>query len=108
MADVWFSTYKEGPTHRLAAIIADVTKETSVASSNSSPPAAPGRGSLNDREIDVLRFLVQGLANKEIATRMEVSDSTVKNILQQLFYKTNVRTRAQLVRVALEQFRDLL
>jgi two-component system nitrate/nitrite response regulator NarL len=58
--------------------------------------------------MDVLRFLVQGLANKEIATRMEVSESTVKNTLQQLFAKTNVRTRAQLVRVALEQYRDLL
>ena len=63
---------------------------------------------LNDREMDVLRFLVQGLANKEIASRMEVSESTVKNALQQLFAKTNVRTRSQLVRVALEQYRDLL
>ncbi len=39
---------------------------------------------------------------------MEVSESTVKNTLQQLFAKTSVRTRAQLVRVALEQYRDLL
>jgi PAS domain S-box-containing protein len=108
MADVWFSTYKEGLTHKLAAIIADVTDETSAADSNSAPPTSSDRASLNDREMDVLRFLVQGLANKEIAARMDVSDSTVKNTLQQLFYKTNVRTRAQLVRVALEQFRDLL
>jgi two-component system nitrate/nitrite response regulator NarL len=56
----------------------------------------------------VLRLVVQGLANKEIATRLEVSESTVKNTLQQLFAKTNVRTRAQLVREALEQYRDLL
>ena len=63
---------------------------------------------MKDREISVLRFLVQGLANKEIATRMEVSESTVKNTLQQLFAKANVRTRAQLVRVALERYRDLL
>ena len=107
-ADVWFSTYKEGPTPKLAAIIADVTEETAAASSNSSHPESHDRASLNDREMDVLRFLVQGLANKEIAARMEVSDSTVKNTLQQVFYKTNVRTRAQLVRVALEQYRDLL
>jgi two-component system nitrate/nitrite response regulator NarL len=58
--------------------------------------------------MDVLRLLVQGLANKEIAARMEISESTVKNTLQQLFAKTNVRTRAQLVRVALEQYRDTL
>jgi two-component system, NarL family, nitrate/nitrite response regulator NarL len=52
--------------------------------------------------------MVQGMANKEIAGRMEISESAVKNTLQQLFAKTNVRTRSQLVRVALEQYRDLL
>jgi PAS domain S-box-containing protein len=107
-ADVWFSTYKEGLTPKLAAIVADVTEEEEAAGSNSSPSESHDRASLNTREMDVLRFLVQGLANKEIATRMEVSESTVKNTLQQLFAKTNVRTRAQLVRVALEQYRDLL
>lgn len=39
---------------------------------------------------------------------MEISESTVKNTLQQLFAKTDVRTRAQLVRVALEQYREAL
>lgn len=106
-ADIWFSTYKEGPRPKLAAIIADVTEETIVNSqshlSDQNEPAA-----LNSREMDVLRLLVQGLANKEIAARMDVSESTVKNTLQQLFAKTSVRTRAQLVRVALEQYRDTL
>jgi len=107
-ADVWFSTYKEGTTPKLAAIIADVTEEAAANSSNLSPSEHQERAPLSDREMDVLRSLVQGLANKEIATRMEVSESTIKNTLQQLFAKTNVRTRAQLVRVALEQYRDLL
>jgi len=53
-------------------------------------------------------MVVQGLANKEIASRMEISESAVKNTLQQLFAKTEVRTRGQLVRVALERYRDLL
>jgi two-component system sensor kinase FixL len=107
-ADVWFSTYNEGPTPKLAAIIADVTEDTAAESSNSSHSNREERLVLNDRELDVLRFLVQGLANKEIASRMEVSESTVKNALQQLFAKTSVRTRSQLVRVALEQYRDVL
>jgi two-component system, LuxR family, sensor kinase FixL len=106
-ADVWFSTYKEGTMPKLAAIIADVTEETAADNSHS-PSDRQERATLTDREMDVLRSLVQGLANKEIATRLEVSESTVKNTLQQLFAKTNVRTRAQLVRVALEQYRDLL
>jgi hypothetical protein len=48
-----------------------------------------------------LRLLVQGLANKEIAAQMEISESAVKNAIQQLFAKTGVRARSQLVRVAL-------
>ena len=108
-ADIWFSTYKEGTAPKLAAIIADVTEE--IAAPEQSFDAAAddeARASLNSRELDVLRLLVQGLANKEIAARMDISESTVKNTLQQLFAKTNVRTRAQLVRVALEQYRDTL
>ncbi len=107
-ADVWFSTYKEGPAPKLAAIIADVTDESPAAGSNSSSSERHERSPLTDREMSVVRLVVQGLANKEIATRMDVSESTVKNTLQQLFAKTNVRTRAQLVREALEQYRDLL
>jgi PAS domain S-box-containing protein len=112
-ADVWFSTYKEGTTPKLAAIIADVSEEAEAAGPNLSPSehqerVTQERVTLTDREMDVLRSLVQGLANKEIASRLEVSESTIKNTLQQLFAKTNVRTRAQLVRVALEQYRDVL
>lgn len=107
-ADVWFSTYKEGVRPKLAAIIADVTGEAIAVNSSALSSEHHERATLTDRESSVLRFVVQGLANKEIATRMEVSESTVKNTLQQLFAKTNVRTRAQLVREALEQYRDLL
>jgi two-component system nitrate/nitrite response regulator NarL len=52
--------------------------------------------------------VVQGLANKEIASRLQLSESAVKNTMRQLFAKTGVRARAQLVRVALERHRNLL
>ena len=108
LADVWFSTYKEGPAPKLAAIIADVTEEGAAVNSHSTPASPSDRTPLSSRELEVLRLLVQGLANKQIASRMEISESAVKNTLQQLFAKTDVRTRSQLVRVALEQYRDLL
>ena len=109
LADVWFSSYKEGPNPKLAAIIADVTDERSgSAESTSVASDHQARAALNSRESDVLRLLVQGLANKEIASRLNVSESVVKNTLQQLFAKTEVRTRSQLVRVALECYRDIL
>jgi PAS domain S-box-containing protein len=108
LADVWFSTYKEGPAPKLAAIIGEVVEEPVGGAAPAPADDANGRVPLNSREVDVLRFLVQGLANKEIAARLDISESAVKNSLQQLFAKTGVRSRSQLVRVALEQFRDLL
>jgi PAS domain S-box-containing protein len=112
-ANVWFSTYKEGPTPKLAAIIADVTEEQSSAEA---APRVPDERSLelqdlaplSEREKGVLRFVVQGLTNKEVANRINVSESVVKNTMQQLFAKAGVRTRSQLVRVALERYRNIL
>jgi DNA-binding CsgD family transcriptional regulator len=109
LAEVWFSSYKEGATPKLAAIIADVSEEQTVpAGAGSAPLDQMERPSLNSREIDVLRLVVQGSSNKEIASSLSISESAVKNTLQQLFGKTEVRTRSQLVRVALERYRDLL
>ncbi len=104
LAEVWFSSYKEGATPKLAAIIADVSEEQAVPSGTGSARLWIRRsGPLsNSREMDVLRLVVQGLSNKEIASSMNISESAVKNTLQQLFGKTEVRTRSQLVRVALE------
>jgi len=66
------------------------------------------RPRLTERDKIVLRFIFQGLTNKEIANHLEISEGAVKASLRQLFEKLNVRTRAQLVKVALEQFRDQL
>ena len=58
---------------------------------------------LTEREDQVLQGVFEGLANKEIAARLGVSETSVKATLQQLFFKTGVRTRSQLVRIALER-----
>jgi two-component system, NarL family, nitrate/nitrite response regulator NarL len=63
---------------------------------------------LTQRDRSVLGLLLEGLSNKEIAGKLRVSESAVKTAMQQLFAKTGVRTRGQLVRVALEQLRDEL
>lgn len=105
-ADVWFSTYKEGSSPKLAAIIGDVTEDAPTAQTGAS--SDDRRTSLTDREEQILRLLVQGLSNKEIAARLAISESAVKNTLQQLFTRTGVRTRSQLVRVAMESYRNLL
>jgi len=62
----------------------------------------------NERQRKVMRFVLEGLSNKEISGRLQISESYVKAILQSLFQQTGVRTRGQLVRVALEQYADQL
>jgi DNA-binding NarL/FixJ family response regulator len=59
-----------------------------------------------ERERQVLSGVFEGLLNKEIAERVGISESSVKATLQQLFAKTGVRTRSQLVRIALEQHKN--
>ena len=67
----------------------------------STAPQSGGSRRFTERERQVLSFVFDGLANKEIATRIGVSEGSVNSTLQQLFSKTGVRTRSQLVRVVL-------
>ena len=62
-----------------------------------------GKEPLTPREQQVLRSVFEGLSNKEIAHRIGASQSSVKATLQNLFEKTGVRTRGQLVRIAIER-----
>jgi two-component system nitrate/nitrite response regulator NarL len=63
---------------------------------------------LTERDKTVLRFTLQGLTNREIAEQLALSEAAVKASLRQVFSKLSVRTRAQAVKVVLEQYRDQL
>lgn len=52
-------------------------------------------GELTKREIEVLKLLSEGLFNKEIAFRLEISERTVKNHVSNIFKKINVSDRTQ-------------
>jgi DNA-binding NarL/FixJ family response regulator len=67
-----------------------------------SSPVRPNE--LTEREKQVLKGVFTGLSNKEIGAQLSISEASVKSALQQLFTKTGVRTRSQLVRVALEEY----
>jgi DNA-binding NarL/FixJ family response regulator len=57
---------------------------------------------LGDREQRVLLGILGGLTNRKIGDNIGLSEGSVKAVVQQLFFKAGVRTRSQLVRVALE------
>lgn len=58
--------------------------------------------SLTSRQSEVLRGILDGFTNKEIAWKLKASESSVKGVIQELFHKAGVRTRSQLVRIAIE------
>jgi len=68
----------------------------------------PESGPFTAREQQVLSYVFEGFTNRQIAERIGVSTSSVKATIQQLFSKTGVRTRSQLVRIVLEQYKDQL
>jgi len=80
--------------------------KTTRALANPTPAAqkeAHGSAPYTPRERSVLDEIFNGLTNKEIAAKLNISEPYVKAVLQQLFSKTGVRTRSQLVRIVLEE-----
>lgn len=61
------------------------------------------RRPLTVRQSEVMRWILDGLTNKEIAWKLNVSESSIKAVIQELFHKAGVRTRSQLVRIAIEK-----
>ena len=64
------------------------------------PPTGTAPDGLTPREVDVLRLIASGLSNREIASRLFLSEATVKSHINRLFAKTGVRDRAQAVQYA--------
>jgi DNA-binding NarL/FixJ family response regulator len=58
---------------------------------------------LTPRETEILGMLADGLANKEIAVRLNISSHTVKSHVQSLFSKLGADTRAEAVAVGLRR-----
>ena len=63
---------------------------------------------LTDRDRALLRHVLGGLTNREIGEQLKISEGAVKASLRLLFDKVNVKSRTQLVKVALEQYQDQL
>ncbi len=57
---------------------------------------------LTPRELDVMRLIVQGYTNRQIADRLNLSIRTVESHRSNLMAKLNLRSRVELVRYAAE------
>jgi DNA-binding NarL/FixJ family response regulator len=56
---------------------------------------------LSPREMEILKFVVKGLSNKEIASALRISHQTVKNHMTSILKKLNVQDRTQAAVTAL-------
>ena len=64
---------------------------------------APAQETLTERELDVLRLLARGSANKEIGAALHISESTVKTHVANIFQKLDVSDRTEAVTAALRR-----
>lgn len=72
----------------------------SIAATLAERQTMPG---LSPRELEVLRLIVGGLSNKEIANRLGLAENTVKNHVKMILEKLNVADRTQAATTALQR-----
>jgi two-component system, NarL family, response regulator len=58
---------------------------------------------LSSRELEVLKLIVEGMSNKEIGSALSVTESTIKNHVNSILNKLNVRDRTQAATTALRR-----
>ncbi|MFF9025869.1 response regulator [Streptomyces eurythermus] len=95
---------KDGPVEELAAAIRRVLAgETVVDPVLAAAALSAGPSPLTPRECEVLRASVDGATVADVAARLHLSESTVRNYLSSAIGKTGTRNRAEAVREARQQ-----
>ncbi len=101
------SSTPEVMIHALRLVLArgvylPVTVLDSVAPADGTPAADPTAAKrvlagLTPRQLDVLRFVIQGKPNKVIARELDISEGTVKSHLSSVFHALGTRSRTEAV-----------
>ncbi len=80
------------------SVASKVLNRFAVLSKQAQPPEL-----LSEREMEVLRLMATGAANKTIAAQLCISESTVKTHVQSIFQKLDVNDRTEAVTHALQR-----
>ncbi|RFU37300.1 DNA-binding response regulator [Actinomadura logoneensis] len=81
----------------LVGAVRDRDREPAATAAPPPPPAEPdpnARFGLSAREVDVMRLIVRGRSNGEIASELFLSEKTVKNHVNRIYAKLGVPSRA--------------
>jgi NarL family two-component system response regulator YdfI len=92
----------EAAAEGLIVLHPDAVNSQHATSPTARPAEAPD-APLTPREIEVLRLLAEGLANKNIAWKLKISEHTVKFHIASIFTKLNVSSRAEAVAIGIRQ-----
>jgi DNA-binding CsgD family transcriptional regulator len=86
----------DSPTISMARLFGSSVTFCDLAAFRADPgKTAPARPRLNDSQQEILRLLTEGLSNKEIASRIHLSENTVKTHIQEILRRLEVRNRVQ-------------
>ncbi|MEV7725259.1 response regulator [Streptomyces sp. NPDC101733] len=95
---------KDGPVEELAAAVRRVLAgETVIDPALAAAALGAGPNPLTPREVDVLNAAVDGATVADIAAKLFLSESTVRNYLSAAIGKTGTRNRMEAVRAARRQ-----
>jgi len=84
------------------ALLAQLSRPLSTSQSHVAVVPQLLADSLTEREVEVLRYIAEGLSNYEIATRLFVGVSTIKTHINHLYSKLDVKSRTQAIARARE------
>lgn len=82
-------------------VLVEVMEAFSKATPLASFPARPA-SQLSPREHEVMKLVIQGMSNREIADALRVTENTIKKYVYEVFNKTGASNRVELVLHALQ------
>jgi predicted ATPase/DNA-binding CsgD family transcriptional regulator/DNA-binding XRE family transcriptional regulator len=108
----WSAAWAVGRAMSIQQVVAQALSTDAADATPGTPVLKPGNldgvlvattvEMLTPREVDVLRLIVQGLRNREIAERLVISEKTVQNHISNIFAKLGVVDRSQAIVRALQ------
>jgi DNA-binding NarL/FixJ family response regulator len=84
-------------------VLSEAIAERVLNTLSGGPPAKTMYDGLTQREVEILRLLATGVANKQVAFRLKISDKTVRNHISHIYEKLNIFDRSQAVLYAVRK-----
>ncbi|AEE15577.1 response regulator transcription factor [Treponema brennaborense] len=91
---------KSGIMQISPGIIKKLVKERFTPASRPDPDDAPWLKELTNREREIATLLVTGYSNEQIAEKLHLAIQTVRNQVSAIYFKTGVKDRFEMIRLA--------